>query len=65
MKELYISPEMEILCFAPAENIAWSEQAPAWSFWGLERSVPGTNPSSGETTLPGDYTQPVEPEEGL
>ena len=47
MKELYISPELEILCFLPVEGIATE---PEWA-----RGV-GTDEglSTGEN-LPGDY----------
>ena len=53
MKELYISPELEILCFLPAQGIATA----TW------QSV-----DDGLSTVeskPGDYDETVDPGEGL
>ena len=50
MKELYISPELEILCFLPNQSIAREN----WGGWAVERDA-GTHPdlSTGEGN---DYT---------
>ena len=53
MKELYISPELEILRFRPFEGIA--------STFGQNRSV--DDGLSTEETRPGDYNEPVDREE--
>ena len=60
MKELYISPELEILCFAPAEGIAsnfgttFGDGALTWS----ARSGNSDGISTGEG-YEGDVTTPV------
>ena len=60
MKELYISPELEILCFLPTQGIA--------SMFGqngdLLRTTTNDGPviSTGES-MPGDYNDPVEGED--
>ena len=55
MKELYISPELEILHFMPMAAIA--------TFGQTGRAV--DNGLSNEETRPGDFTQPVDPGEDL
>ena len=55
MKELYISPELEILSFLPVEGIA--------TFGQTGRAV--DNGLSNEESRPGDFTQPVDPGEDL
>ena len=54
MKELYISPELEILCFLPMEGIATQT-------FGQGRKV--DDGLSTQETRPGDYNEPVDPEE--
>jgi len=57
MKELYISPELEILCFLPMEGIATV----------AEPTLPNARDnglSTGESR-PGDYDETVDPGEGL
>lgn len=56
MKELYISPELEILCFAPVENLA-SVTIPTFE-GGNSGGV-----STGEVTNDHDYT--ITPSEGI
>ena len=55
MKELYISPELEILSFLPVEGIATT--------FGQQRAT--DNGLSNEESRPGDFTQPVDPGEDL
>lgn len=55
MKELYISPELEILCFAPACSIA--------TFGQTGKAI--DNGLSNEESRPGDFNQPVNPGEDL
>ena len=62
MKELYISPELEILSFAPMQKLAGS--------WGNSFSTYGgnTNHGNGMDSTPeatGDYNQPVDPGEDM
>ena len=57
MKELYISPELEILSFLPIEGIATTEK------FGQQRAI--DNGLSNEESRPGDFTQPVDPGEDL
>lgn len=54
MKELYISPELEILSFLPFEGIA----SATW------QSSVDDNLSTGESR-PGDYDETVDPNEDL
>ena len=56
MKELYISPELEILCFLPAQGIASAT-------WQNQRAI-DDGLSTGES-FPGDYDETVDPGEGL
>lgn len=58
MKELYISPELEILCFLPVEGIATVAE-PTLPKAGVDEGL-----STGESK-PGDFDQPVDPGEGL
>lgn len=63
MKELYISPELEILLFAPVQNIAGT-YGNSFNTW----SIGGTNDRNGldsNTEAEGDYTEPVDPGESL
>lgn len=55
MKELYIAPEVEILCFAPVEALASEDWN--WSPWGARSSdtenfesiiIPEAPPADGE-----------------
>ena len=57
MKELYISPELEILCFLPMEGIATV----------AEPTLPNAldNGLSTGESRPGDYDETVDPGEGL
>jgi len=57
MKELYISPELEILCFLPFEGIASN------TFGQTGRSI--SDGLSTEETRPGDFNDPVDPGEDL
>lgn len=63
MKELYISPELEILSFAPMQKLAGT--------WGNSFNTygnAGTNHGNGMDSNPeatGDYTEPVDPGEDL
>ena len=57
MKELYISPELEILCFLPAQGIA--------STFGQQSRAQLDNGLSNEESRPGDFNQPVNPGEDL
>ena len=64
MKELYISPELEILCFAPIENIA-NDLGASWD-WGTGlNTAAGDNISQPDILNPDDYTEDVEDIEGL
>ena len=65
MKELYISPELEILCFAPVENIAAATWG-GWNSFSMARSTDtGFNASVTDETYVDDYTTPVDPGESL
>lgn len=56
MKELYISPELEIVSFAALQQLAGT--------WGTTYGIPSSKvDSTPEAT--GDYNEPVTPEEGL
>ena len=57
MKELYISPELEILRFLPALSIATD------TFGQKSRAV--DDGLSTEETQPGDFNDPVDPGEDL
>ena len=57
MKELYISPELEILCFLPVEGIANE------ATWQNQRAI--DDGLSTSESRPGDYDEPVDPDEGL
>ena len=57
MKQLYISPELEILCFAPAENLASNfgfDTGPGAVPFALKSDA--INPSIVESR-PGDYEE--------
>lgn len=56
MKELYISPELEILCFLPVEGIASAT-------WANQRAI--DDGLSTNESRPGDYDETVDPGEGL
>ena len=56
MKELYIAPELEILCFAPVEGIAASEFARTYGVRGA------SNPWSTQENLPGDFDDVIDGE---
>lgn len=51
MKEPYISPEVEILCFAPVEAVAADDWS--WNTWGLTRD------SNGSGKLPGNASDEI------
>ena len=57
MKELYISPELEILCFLPFEGIATIAEPT------LPNSV--DEGLSTQESRPGDFDETVDPGEGL
>ena len=60
MKELYTSPELEILCFAPMQGIAadWPQT--------FDRPQGGTsNDVSTEESRPGDHDVTIQPSEGM
>lgn len=57
MKELYISPQLEVLRFVPAQGIATD------AFGQKNRSV--DNQLSIEESRPGDFNKPVDPGEDL
>ena len=57
MKELYISPELEILCFLPVEGIANE------ATWQNQRAI--DDGLSTSESRPGDYDETVDPGEGL
>lgn len=61
MKELYIAPELEILCFAPMEGIASNEFAQTYGLSGRNSDDPW---STGENAT-GDWDDPIDPEESL
>ena len=52
MKELYTSPELEILCFAPMQGIA--------SDWQQNHAL-GNDDVSTQESRPGDYEEPMRP----
>ena len=54
MKELYISPELEILCFMPCEGIATDFDINLKSGGNIDNGL-----SYGETTKPDDYFEGV------
>ncbi len=58
MKELYISPELEILCFAPAEALM-SVYGNSYNVYGGAKATTDAGMSTGDE-LPGDVieTQP-------
>ncbi len=58
MKELYISPDLEILCFLPFEGIATTTET-----FGQTRNV--DDGLSTEESRPGDWNTPVDPGESL
>ena len=65
MKELYISPELEILCFAPVENIATNTWG-GWNAFSMTRTTgTGINPSVSDETFDSDYSEGVEGGEDL
>lgn len=60
MKELYISPELEIVSFAALQQLAGT--------WGTTYGITKAGSSSNVDSTPeatGDYNEPVTPEEGL
>lgn len=62
MKELYISPELEILSFAPMQKLAGTYGNAFNTYAG------NSNYNSGMDSKPeatGDYTEPVNPGEDL
>lgn len=61
MKELYISPELEILSFAPMQKLAgtWGN---SFNTYGTGRNAANLD-STPEAT--GDYNEPVNPGEDL
>ena len=60
MKELYTSPELEILCFAPMQGIAtdWPQT--------FDLTQRGTSDNvSIEESRPGDHDVTIQPSEGM
>lgn len=56
MKERYIAPELNLLCFAPVENLASSLGTNIFNFDTLLEAA-GEGP--GATTSPGDIFAPI------
>ena len=45
MKEFYIAPEVEIMCFTPVEELANK----GWAFYGVDDNDPATPDENGST----------------
>ena len=60
MKELYIAPELEILCFAPVEGIAADDFVKTY---GISRN--GDDPWSTGENATGDWDDRIDPDEDL
>lgn len=56
MKELYIAPEVEVLCFAPVENLAtdidFGDLIGGGSGGGSGSQLPGVDKDSGDVIIP-------------
>ena len=60
MKELYISPELEILCFLPVQGIATA----SWGTWANGKSDLVDNGLSTGEDFDSDYNEGVEGGDG-
>ena len=52
MKELYIAPEVEVLCFAPVENLATDIDFGDLIGGGGGSTLPGVDKESGDVIIP-------------